>query len=42
MQLRDILWYRRGSAYDNVEETHGREDAMWISAGRFLHQILQT
>jgi hypothetical protein len=37
MQLGEIHQQRRGDAYNKVQETHGTEDTLWISARRFLH-----
>jgi hypothetical protein len=37
MQLGEIRQERRGDAYNKVQETNETEDALWISARRFLH-----
>jgi hypothetical protein len=37
MQLRELRQQRRGDAHNKVQETNGTEDALWISARRFLH-----
>jgi hypothetical protein len=37
MQLRELRRQRRGDAHNRVQETNGTEDALWISARRFVH-----
>jgi hypothetical protein len=37
MQLGELRRQRRGDAHNRVQETNGTEDALWISARRFVH-----
>jgi hypothetical protein len=37
MQLGELRRQRRGDAHNKVQETNGTEDALWISARRFVH-----
>jgi hypothetical protein len=37
MQLGELRRQRRDDAHNKVQETNGIEDALWISARRFLH-----
>jgi hypothetical protein len=37
MLLGELRRPRRGDAYNKVQETNGTEDALWISARRFIH-----
>ena len=37
MQLGELRRQRRGDAHNRVQENNGTEDALWISARRFVH-----
>jgi hypothetical protein len=37
MQLGELRRQKRGDAHNRVQVTNGTEDALWISARRFVH-----